>query len=270
MTADSSADLVKRYRIAAGQSVPVAIQRFDNGLEPASGELVDISVSGARILSDSLLQFGEKLILHLEMNSIGVSISIKCQVRWIRGGSSGYKWTVGCLFEYHLEKGLLEEYVDDGLLERRQSDRYNISLPAYIEFEGGDHENSEVDLCNIGTGGFCFQSSITGTTGSRVLMTLDDTSHGAVEGRIMWKSAVDDEYLVGCQWANRKGVFLAQQLSQATVLKPERPRSTLGDHLVGTVIIAVIAFSLGVLTTSVAFSVSEPSPSSAESWFLAE
>ena len=87
MTTDSTSDFVlrKRYRIAAGQTLPVSIQRSANGQQPASGELVDISVAGARILSDEPLQFGEKLVLHMEPKPIGVSISIGCQVQWIRG-----------------------------------------------------------------------------------------------------------------------------------------------------------------------------------------
>lgn len=272
MTAESSSDFVlrKRYRIAAGQTVPVAIQRLAKGQQPASGELVDISVAGARILSDAPLQFGEKLILHMEPKPTGVSISIGCQVQWIRGDNSEDKWTVVCLFEYDLEKKLLEEYADDGLLERRQSDRHNTSLPASVKFEGVSGEKAEVDLYDIGMGGFCFQSLTAGTIGSRVRMTLDEAAHGTVEGRIVWQSANDGEYLIGCQWVNREGISFAKQLSQSTVPKPIRPRSRLRDHLVGTVIIAVVAFFLGVLTASVSSSASRPSPTSGDGWSVTE
>ena len=230
MTFDSSSDLDlhKRYQIAAGETVPVAIQRFANGQQRASGELVDISVLGARILSDTPLQFGEKLILHFESKSIDASISIRCQVQWIRSGKSEDNWTVGCLFEYHLEEKILEEFVNEGLLERRQSDRQYISLPASVKFEGVVDEKAEVDLYNIGTGGFCFQSLTAGTIGSLVRMTFDDTAYGTVEGRIMWQSADDGEYLVGCQWVNYKGLSFAKQLSPSTVLKPEHRDRDLG------------------------------------------
>ncbi len=233
MTTDSSSDFVlrKRYRVAASQTVPIAIQRFANGQQTASGELVDISVAGARILSDEPLQFGEKLVLHMEPKPIGVSISIGCQVQWIRGDDSEDKWTAVCLFEYYLEKKILEEYVDDGLLERRQSDRHNTSLPASVKFEGVSGENAEVDLYNIGMGGFCFQSLIAGTVGSHVRVTLYDAAYGMVEGRIVWQSADDGEYLIGCQWVNRKGISFAKQLSQSTVLKPIHSRSRLRNYL---------------------------------------
>jgi hypothetical protein len=237
--------------------VPVAIQRFANGQQRASGELVDISVLGARILSDTPLQFGEKLILHFESKSIDASISIRCQVQWIRSGKSEDNWTVGCLFEYHLEEKILEEFVNEGLLERRQSDRQYISLPASVKFEGVVDEKAEVDLYNIGTGGFCFQSLTAGTIGSLVRMTFDDTAYGAVEGRIMWQSADDGEYLVGCQWVNDKGLSFAKQLSPSTVLKPERLRPRLRDRLFGALVIAVVAFFLGVLTASVSSSIVE-------------
>jgi hypothetical protein len=160
--------------------------------------------------------------------------------------------------------------VDDGLLERRQSDRHNISLPASVKFEGVGDEKAEVDLCDIGIGGFCFQSLTAGTVGSGVRMTLDDAAYGTVEGRIMWQSADDGEYLIGCRWVNRKGISFAEQLSQPTVLKSKRPRTRLGAQLVGTVVIAVVAFSLGVLSASVNSSVSELSPTSADGWSVAE
>ena len=261
MTAEASSDLIlrKRYRTSAAQTVPIAIQRFANDQQSASGELVDISVTGARILSDTPLRFGEKLILHLESKPIGLSVSIGCQVQWIRGGSSEDKWTVGCLFEYHLENQILEEYVEDGLLERRQSDRYNISLPASVKFEGVADQTAEVDVYNIGTGGFCFQSPMGGSIGSRVRMNLDEANCGEVEGRIMWQIADDSKYLVGCQWISRKGVAFAKQLLQSTAVKPKRQRTRLGDHLIGTLVIAVVAFSLGVLIASVNSSLAEPS-----------
>jgi PilZ domain len=263
MTDESSSDLIlrKRYRIAAAQTVPIAIQRFGNGQKPASGELVDISVTGARIFSDTPLQFGEKLVLHLESKPIGLSVSIGCHVQWIRGGSSEDKWTVGCLFEYHLEKQVLEEYVDDGLLERRQSDRYTISLPASVRFEGVADEETDVDVYNIGSGGFCFHSPTAGRIGSRVRMTLDDAADGEVEGRIMWQFADDGQFLIGCQWANRKGVAFAKQLLQATVRKPGRTRIRIGDHLVGALVIAVVAFALGVLVTTVKSSLAKETTS---------
>ena len=264
MTDDCSSDLIlrKRYRTAAAQTVPIAIQRFANDQQSASGELVDISVTGARILSDTPLQFGEKLILHLESKPIGLSVSIGCHVQWIRGGSSEDKSTVGCLFEYHLENQILEEYVEEGLLERRQADRYNISLPASMKFEGIADKKSEVDVYNIGSGGFCFHSPTAERIGSRVRMTLDDAADGEVEGRIMWQFADDGDFLVGCQWANRKGVAIARQLMQSEVSKPKRSRFRVGDHLVGALVIAVIAFSLGVLVMTVKSSLTKQSTAS--------
>ena len=61
----------RRYRVMPGQVMPVAIQRPDEGQQPASAELMDITVSGARILSKVPLRFGEKFVLHLESSSVG-------------------------------------------------------------------------------------------------------------------------------------------------------------------------------------------------------
>ena len=62
----------RRYRVLPDQTVPVAIQRFEEE-EPASGELIDVSISGARLRSKAPLRFGETLVLHLESKAAGLS-----------------------------------------------------------------------------------------------------------------------------------------------------------------------------------------------------
>ena len=66
-------------------------------------------------------------MLHLESKEAGLSITISCEVQWIRGSQKD-EWIVGCRFEHNLEAHLLEDYVEQGLLERRETDRFEISL----------------------------------------------------------------------------------------------------------------------------------------------
>ena len=138
MTKEASTQWVqrKRYRVAAGENVPVAIQRFGKDDKAGTGALVDISASGARILCDSPLRFGEKVNLHIESTQVGLSISIGCEVRWIRGGVAEQQWTAGCLFEQRLDEALLETHIEDGLLERRQSNRHTVMVPATVNPSG--------------------------------------------------------------------------------------------------------------------------------------
>ena len=204
----------KRYRVVPGQVLPVAIERPDHEQPPVSGELSNITVSGARILSQAPLRFGEKFILHLASESANISIAICCEVQWVRQVATGDEWIIGCLFESRLELDLLEEFVSSGLLERRESDRRDISLPATIEFELTG-EQTEVDVNNIGPGGFCFLSRSAGTIGSRVRVTFREFDTAQIEGRVKWQSTNDGEYRIGCQWVNRKGRTLARQLSTA-------------------------------------------------------
>ena len=242
----------KRYRVMRGQVVPVAIQRPDDGQQPASGELMDITVSSARILSQVPLRFGEKFILHLESESVGLSTGISCNVQWIRAGSGKDEWILGCLFESHLETDLLEEYVECGLLERRESDRSNISLPATIKLEVSGEE-TQVDVSNIGTGGFCYMARTGGTIGARVRLTIDEIDSREVEGRIKWESTNNGEHLVGCQWENRKGRLFARQIEQKVAAEEDelsRKRGQGGQYMIHTLIIAIAAFSLGVWIAS--------------------
>lgn len=156
-----------RYRVVAGQVLPVAIERSDSDQPPVSGELSDIAVCGARILSQAPLRFGERFVLHLKSESAGLGIAVCCETQWVRRGTADDAWVIGCRFESRLELDLLEEYVDTGLLERRESDRRRISLSATVEFELTGEE-AEVNVNNIGRGGFCFLSRTAGKVGSRV------------------------------------------------------------------------------------------------------
>lgn len=235
-----------------GQVVPVAIQRPDEGEEPATGELMDITVSGARILSKVPLRFGEHFVLHLESESVGLSITISSEVQWIRGGSKEDEWIIGCLFESRLEPDLLEEYVDSGLMERRESDRRDISLPATVKLELTGDE-TEVDVSNIGIGGFCYTARTGGTIGARVRLTFDEVDAEQIEGRIKWQSTNNGEYLVGCQWVNRKGRTFARQLAQRAAAEESDAQwapGKLSQYMVHALIIALAAFSFGLWIAS--------------------
>ncbi len=235
----------RRYRVLPEHEVPVAIQRFEDE-EPASGELIDISISGARLRSKAPLRFGESLVLHLESKGADLSITISCEVQWIRGSQQD-AWIVGCRFEHSLEGHLLEDYVEQGLLERRETDRFEISLPASVRFEISGQE-AEVDITNVGTGGFCFLSLSTGRIGSRVSVNLDRSGNEAVEGRIMWYSQKDGMYLVGCQWVNRKGIDFAKQLTEQQAIPSSRSTGRTILLLLGGLIIAGLAFAAGAFS----------------------
>jgi hypothetical protein len=235
-----------RYRVVPGQVLPVAIERPDSDQPPLGGELSDITVCGARIHSEAPLRFGERFALHLESESVGLGIAVCCQTQWVRRGSSDDEWVIGCLFESRLELDSLEEYVDSGLLERRESDRRGISLPATIQFELSSEE-TDVELKNIGPGGFCFLSQTPGDIGSRILATIHESDAEQVEGRIKWQSTNNGEYRIGCQWSNRQGRALARRIwnsAEEPVLKNTRSRVT------QAAIIAAVAFSLGMLVAS--------------------
>ena len=211
----------KRYCVGPGQVVRVAIERPDGDEQPASGELSDITVTGARILSQVPLRFGEKVVLHLESESADLSFTINCEVQWIRQGSADDEWIIACLFESRLEPDLLKEYVDSRRFERRESDRRETSLPATIQFEVTGEE-TEVLVSNIGTGGFRYVSRAEVTIGSRVRLTFDEVDAEQLEARIKWQSTNNGEYLIGCQWVNRMGRDFARQFVQVTESTQEK------------------------------------------------
>ncbi len=261
MTSNSASDACSRnrYRAVDNEAIPVAIQRLDEGQKPASGNLVNISASSARVVSNMPFKFGEKLVLHLAPKATGLDIRIGCDVQWIREGDLEDEWIVRCLFGSQLETALLEDYVDNGLLERRETDRHEVSLPASIKFEG-ESEWTTISLYNVGTGGFCFLSPTTGMIGSRVRLALDADPDDEIEGRIMWQSENDGEHRIGCQWMNRKGTVFARQLSETTTASPEPSPRPAKRRVMGGVILAVLAFSLGVFLAESVSALSEYLP----------
>ena len=205
----------KRYCVVPGQVVRVTIDRSDDDQPPANGELSDITVTGARIVSRVSMRFGEKFVLCLESESADLSFIFNCEVQWIRRGSSDDEWVIACLFESRLEPDLLKTYVDSGLFERRESDRHEVSLPATIQFEVTGEE-TEVLVHNIGKGGFCYVSRAEVSIGSRVRFSLDEDNAGQLDARIKWQSADNGDFLVGYEWANQTGRDFARRFVQVT------------------------------------------------------
>ena len=244
----------RRYCTVANQVVPVTIERRQDGLEPLSGELADITASGARVRLQEPLQFGEEFVLQQESEPFGLSITICSKVRWVRAGRNEDEWVVGCLFDSHLQPDLLEAYVDSGLLERREAERCETSLPATVRFELTGEE-ADADVSDIGDGGFCFRSQTAGEVGSRVRVDFFQGEAGLVEGRIKWQSANDGAYSVGCQWINRKGRDFARQLTaDEEVMDEPTSRFEWGPK----VIIGALVLTIGVILAwkSVALAVS--------------
>lgn len=271
MNNELNAELVprQRYRIAAGQTIPVAIQRPANDAS-AAGELINVSSSGIRVLADAPLKFGEKVVLHIVDDEIELNATIPSEVRWIRNADGGHRWTAGCAFEEEFDCEILETWLDRGLLERRQTDRHRGVFPATVEITGACDGEVDVDLTDIGMGGFSFRSPVAGTAGGRVRLSPEGEQFGAADGRIMWRMEEDGEYLIGCEWMNRAGVFLAKHLMDSLVAKANTPKSKWGEQAFAAAVVGAIALFVGIVIGTVNASVADPTAETHDDWFVAD
>ncbi len=123
-----------RYHVIGGP-FSVAVERRDEEAPMIRGELVDISASGVRLATTQPLRFGEDFVLHMESADLGLGTSITSCVQWIRPGRSEEGWLLGCTFEGELQPKILDELVERAILERRVSDRRDVSIMVDAEWE---------------------------------------------------------------------------------------------------------------------------------------
>ena len=122
-----------RYRAIVDSPLYVALQRQDDDTAVQGGELLDISLTGARLAVESTFRFGERFQLHLESQDGELSTKVACRVQWIRDGRTNEECTIGCTFESELDSDVLDELVERAILERRESDRQHVADHSVIE-----------------------------------------------------------------------------------------------------------------------------------------
>ena len=238
----------RRYRAVADSPLCVAVQRVDDKTPMRGCELLDISVTGVRLASTSTFRFGERFLLHLESEDLGLSTKVESCVQWIRSGRSESEWTLGCAFESELEAEVLEDLVDRGILERRVSDRQQVSIPVLAQWQGRSDEDDAV-LHDISSGGFCMTSPHDVEIGSKVCIELNPDEGGeSLEGSVTWCSTSENQTIVGCKWKDRKGTNWFRQRSVSADFKSSSRLTRWRKRLASSalpMVLFILGFQLG-------------------------
>jgi hypothetical protein len=104
------------------------------------------------------------------------------------------------VFAEALRTGALDRWVDAGWLTRRSHQRLNVLLSASAVWEGG-RRTPEIELSDLGYGGFCVRSATPAAIGSRVQLHVSERDcQVQLLGEVRWLTRTGDGYLVGCMF----------------------------------------------------------------------
>lgn len=203
--------LPRQFWYFAAEDRPIEVRLEREGDEPnvEGALLVDVSCcvppttsfGGVRIIAPSMLRYDEPVGLDLRCLDPKLSLRVDAIVRTIRTGDSPSTWLTGCVFAKELSAADLDEWVDAGWLTRRSHMRHTVLLSASAVWEGG-RRTPEIEVSDLGYGGFCVRSTTPAAIGSRVQLQVKERDcQVQLIGEVRWLTRTDDGYLVGCMFA---------------------------------------------------------------------
>jgi hypothetical protein len=193
-----------RYRVTDDFSLPATVHRTGkSGDETIQADLLDMSRCGLKISVSTELAFQELVQVHVESDELGLNLTESARVRWIREEPATNSWTIGCDTEGEIHEDVLEDLVERGLLDRRDSSRRRVTGEALAQWELSENR-VPVQLLNLSPGGFCLASDQPTKVGARLKLTLaDDDGQSPYEilARAKWQHEFENGYLIGCDLA---------------------------------------------------------------------
>jgi hypothetical protein len=196
------------YFAAPDRPIEAKVQRQGGDPNVDGALLVDISCchppttsfGGVRIVTPAMLRYDELVSLDLRCIDPKLSLRIEAVVRTIRPADTPSSWLTGCVFAEPLANDALDCWVDAGWLTRRSHMRHSVLLSASAVWEGG-RRTPEIELSDLGFGGFCVRSTTPAAIGSRVQLHVKERDcQVQLTGEVRWLTRTDDGYLVGCMF----------------------------------------------------------------------
>ena len=196
------------YFAAPDRPIEVRIERRGDDPNVDGALLVDVSCchppttsyGGVRIVAPSMLRYDETVSLDLRCVDGDLSLRIAAIVRTIRPAETPSSWLTGCVFAEALPIDALDAWVNAGWLTRRSHMRHSVLLSASAVWEGG-RRTPEVELSDLGYGGFCVRSTTPAAIGSRVQLHVNERDcQVKLTGEVRWLTRTPEGYLVGCMF----------------------------------------------------------------------
>lgn len=194
--------------------ISVTVRRLNAASDAvAEGSLLDISCSvppmssfgGIRMVSPAILRFEEEVEVSLYGNTSDIEdyLQAKAVVRAIRPAEADSRWQIGCAFRHEVSLDRFETWVARGILSRRSHVRQPVILAASAVWEGRTRP-TQVDLIDIGYGGFCLESAAPAQIGCRVHVAVQEKQCPLeLKGEVRWTSNTNGKHQIGCMFTGR-------------------------------------------------------------------
>lgn len=191
----------ERFTTCDGIRLPADVRREKTD-ETQNGSVVDLSVQGARLALRSPVTIGEQLDVGLHVPGLRLIEQRKATVCWT-ALTRDLVWHTGVRFAAPLSDPTIDSLATTGYIERRQSDRVKVSIPAAARMETS-HQTIRVRVADVSSGGFGLISPEPLELGRRVMISGDDlTAPWAVLAHVRSCTRRRRGHAVGCEFVDQ-------------------------------------------------------------------
>jgi len=234
-------DLRNTLRCELASRDPLRVDvRIDEQLEPLSGQVIDLSRGGAKIMLPTTVAINSEASIEIKTGS--GTITSKVKVCWSRPSENA--WCIGVAFKDEFPASELSILATNGYIERRRDKRVAHRAGMTARWELGADPIC-VNLVDVSAGGLRITSSEAGEVGHRVLIETDDNPGLPIVVKIQWLRATEQGFDIGCAFVNKNCYrTLRQQLGiHRRIPLPPLPSYTTRQLIALTVGIAIVTFA---------------------------
>lgn len=209
-----------RYSVCDSGAVEVYIERARGCRPPAAGaELLDLSLTGARICVPIAIRTDEALHLRLKHHASKLDEAVSARVRWVRPGKRR-TWLAGCSFLSELSAETIDALAVLGCLDQDRFERSPICGEA-TAWQQLNPAGVTVRLVDLSRGGLSLLSSQAAKVGQRLRLEphADDRRHDMVV-QVRCCAALANGFLLSCRFEH-PGDY---RLLRGTVRSKKKPQ----------------------------------------------
>ena len=191
----------QRYLVIDHASLNVTVQASNITDAHLLAELLEISVSGAKVKTHQQIPRGEQISLKLSSDDLQGSLHVDATVCWVQLAGVG-EWFLGCSFQPQIPELVLDRFAKSGAFDRREDGRHEVAIESIATWELAA-EDTRVCIVNISSSGFCLVSPQPGTPGAQVrLKCTNGNDETIISGRCRWQVETDDGFTLGCEFSS--------------------------------------------------------------------
>ena len=235
----------RRYKTCDDQKLQCdTFVEFD---EPKHGNIIDLSASGLRMLSEGKFIVGQAFLTELKTDRLhGVFPGVIRRIEpWMDGKS-----LLGVQLLEPIPDDVLETLAHENVINRRREDRVDWGQTARLEWELGE-ESVEVEIKDCSQGGLKIvsPSPIPEDARLRLHVLSEETGHDTViAAKAIWQRNLDEGCETGLAFITREmPELVAQQLASRTpvaVAQQAARRRAMRLSVLAVAISAVLGFCL--------------------------